>query len=129
MVKKQKAEKKILIAEDTLTIRELEKSILEAQGYQVDVAVDGLDALNKLSATHYDLVVSDIQMPRMDGFELCSTIKKSEEYKDLPIVIVTAMEKEEDKRRGIEVGAQAYIVKSSFDQRSLLDAIERLIGV
>jgi two-component system chemotaxis sensor kinase CheA len=128
LVKKQKGEKKILIAEDTLTIRELEKSILEAQGYQVDVAVDGLDALNKLSATHYDLVVSDIQMPRMDGFELCSTIKKSEEYKDLPIVIVTAMEKNEDKRRGIEVGAQAYIVKSSFDQRNLLDAIERLIG-
>ncbi|MDP2912966.1 MAG: response regulator, partial [Candidatus Omnitrophota bacterium] len=126
--KDQKKGKRILIVEDALSTRELEKSILETQGYIVDTAVDGLDGLDKVSQTKYDLFVVDIQMPRMDGFEFCKTVKKSEEHKDIPVVIVTALEKEEDKRRGIEVGAQAYIVKTSFDQSNLLDTIERLTG-
>lgn len=126
--KQQKIMKKLLIVEDALSTRELEKSILEAQGYNVDTAVDGLDALDKLAQGRYDLVVSDVNMPRMDGFELCSTIKRSDQYKDIPVVMVTALDKEEDKRSGIEAGAQAYIVKTAFDQRNLIDAIERLIG-
>jgi CheY-like chemotaxis protein len=76
----------------------------------------------------YDLIVSDIEMPRMDGFELCSTLKKNEGLKEIPFVMVTALQKEEDKRRGMEVGAAAYIVKSAFEQTNLLETIERLVG-
>jgi chemotaxis protein histidine kinase CheA len=124
----KRGEKRILIVEDIFSTRELEKSILETHGYLVDTAVDGLDALDRMTNTKYDLVVSDIEMPRMDGFELCRMLKKKEETKDIPFVMVTALQKEEDKRRGIEVGAAAYIVKSTFEQTNLLDAIERLVG-
>jgi len=126
--RKRRNEKRILVVEDAFSTRELEKSILEAQGYLVDTAVDGLNALERMTRAKYDLVISDIEMPRMDGFQLCKTFKESEEYKDIPVVMVTALEKEEHKRRGIEVGAAAYIVKSAFDQSNLLDTIERLIG-
>jgi len=121
-------ERRILVVEDAFSTRELEKTILETHGYLVDTAVDGLDALDRMTATHYDLIVSDIEMPRMDGFELCRTLKKKEGYADIPFVMVTALQKEEDKRRGMEVGAAAYIVKSAFEQTNLLDTIQRLVG-
>ncbi len=121
-------EKRILVVEDAFSTRELEKSILETHGYLVDTAVDGLDALERITDNKYDLILSDIQMPRMDGFELCRTLKKNEGYRDIPFVIVTGLQKEEDKRQGIEVGAAAYIVKSSFEQANLLDTIARLVG-
>jgi len=121
-------EKRILVVEDAFSTRELEKSILETHGYLVDTAVDGLDALNRMVNNQYDLIVSDVKMPRMDGFELCRTLKNNEGYKDIPVVMVTALQKEEDKRRGIEVGAAAYLVKSAFEQTNLLDTIERLVG-
>jgi len=124
----KRQEKRILVVEDAFSTRELEKTILEAHGYIVDTAVDGLDALDRITDTHYDLIVSDIEMPRMDGFELCRTLKKKEGYTDIPFVMVTALQKEEDKRRGLEVGAAAYIVKSAFKQTGLLDTIERLVG-
>jgi two-component system chemotaxis sensor kinase CheA len=124
---KQK-EKRILVVEDAFSTRELEKSILETHGYVVDTAVDGLDALERITGNKYDLILSDIEMPRMDGFELCRTLKKNEGYRDIPFVIVTGLQKEEDKRQGIEVGAAAYIVKSAFEQANLLDTIERLVG-
>jgi len=120
--------KRILVVEDAFSTRELEKTILETHGYLVDTAVDGLDALDRITGTHYDLVVSDVEMPRMDGFELCRTLKKKEGCADIPVVMVTALQKEEDKRRGMEVGAAAYIVKSAFEQQGLLDTIERLVG-
>jgi two-component system chemotaxis sensor kinase CheA len=126
--RKRRREKRILVVEDAFSTRELEKSILEAQGYLVDTAVDGLDALDRMTSAKYDLVISDIEMPRMDGFQLCEAFKENEEYRDIPVVMVTALEKEEDKRRGIKVGAAAYIVKSAFEQSNLLDTIERLIG-
>ena len=126
--KVKRKEKRILVVEDAFSTRELEKSILETHGYLVDTAVDGLDALNRMTTHQYDLIVSDIEMPRMDGFELCRTLKKNEGYRDIPFVMVTALQKEEDKRRGIDVGAAAYIIKSAFDQTNLLDTIERLIG-
>ncbi len=125
--KSKRKEKKILIVEDAFSTRELEKSILETHGYLVDTAVDGLDALDRMADNQYDLVVSDVEMPRMNGFELCKTLKNNEGYKDIPFVMVTAFQKEEDKRRGIEVGAAAYIVKSAFEQTNLLDTIERLV--
>ncbi len=124
----RRKEKRILVVEDAFSTRELEKTILETHGYVVDTAVDGLDALDRITGTHYDLIVSDIEMPRMDGFELCRTLKQKEGYTDIPFVMVTALQKEEDKRRGMEVGAAAYIVKSTFEQRGLLDTIERLVG-
>lgn len=118
----------ILAVEDSLTARELERDILEAAGYEVEVAVDGLDALEKLRRKRFDLIVTDILMPGLDGFELIQRLRQSEEHKEIPIVIVTTRESEEDKKRGIEVGADAYIVKSAFDQRGLLECIERLIS-
>jgi two-component system, chemotaxis family, sensor kinase CheA len=124
----KRKEKKILVVEDAFSTRELEKTILETHGYLVDTAVDGLDALDRITGTHYDLIVSDIEMPRMDGFELCKTLKKKEGYADIPFVMVTGLQKEEDKRRGMEVGAAAYIVKNAFEQTGLLDTIERLVG-
>jgi len=126
--KVKRKQKRILVVEDAFSTRELEKRILETHGYLVDTAVDGLDALDRMTGNQYDLIVSDIEMPRMDGFELCGTLKKNDGYKDIPFVMVTALQKEEDKRRGMEVGAAAYIVKSAFEQTNLLDTIERLVG-
>ncbi|MFH1771192.1 MAG: hybrid sensor histidine kinase/response regulator [Candidatus Omnitrophota bacterium] len=119
--------KKILVVEDALSARELEKKMLEGQGYSVDTAVDGLDGLDKIAQTKYDLIVADIKMPRMDGFELCRTLKSNDEYRNIPVIIVTSLDKEEDKRCGIEAGAAAYIVKTAFDQTNLFDVVERLI--
>lgn len=121
-------ERRILVVEDAFSTRELEKSILENHGYLVDTAVDGLDALDRMAGNAYDLVVSDIEMPRMDGFELCRALKTQKGAKDIPFVMVTALQKEEDKRRGMELGADAYLVKSAFEQANLLDTIERLVG-
>jgi two-component system chemotaxis sensor kinase CheA len=118
----------ILVVDDSLTTRELEKSILEASGYDVYVAVDGLDGLGKVSEGEFDLIVSDVEMPRMDGFQMVEMLKQSERSKDIPVIMVTALQKDEEKRRGMEVGASAYIVKSSFDQSNLLDTIQALIG-
>ncbi len=124
----KRKERRILVVEDAFSIRELEKTILETHGYLVDTAIDGMDALERMTGARYDLIVSDIEMPRMDGFELCKTLKNKDGYRDIPFVIVTALQKEEDKRRGLEVGAAAYIVKSTFQQTNLLDTIERLVG-
>ena len=120
--------KRILIVEDSMTTRELEKSILQSHGYEVDTCVDGLNALSRLQSHRYDLIVSDVEMPKMDGFELCRAVKQINEHRETPFIIVSSLDREEDKRRGIEVGAQAYIIKSAFDQSSLIDTIKRLIG-
>lgn len=118
----------ILVVDDSLTAREVEKNILTSAGYKVDEAVDGIDAMEKMGKRRYGLVVADIQMPRMDGFDLTRWIKASDQYKDIPVVIVTTLEKEEDKREGIEAGADAYIVKKAFDQAYLLKVIDQLVG-
>ncbi len=123
-----KCARRILIAEDSLTTREFERGLLEAEGYQVETAVDGLDALDKVTRGKFDLVVSDIEMPRMNGFEFCQNLRQRAECQALPLIFVTTLARDEDKRRGIEVGAQAYIVKSAFNQNSLLEAITRLLG-
>lgn len=117
----------ILVVDDSITTRTMEKNILEAQGYRVRVAVDGVEAWTALKSEDFDLVVSDVDMPRMDGFELTARIRADRKLADLPIVLVTVLESREDKERGIEVGANAYIVKSSFDQSNLLEIIRRLI--
>jgi len=118
----------ILVVDDSLTTRELERSILEASGYEVHLAVDGLDGLNKASEREFDLIISDVQMPRMDGFRMVEILKQDERHKDIPVVVVTALHRDEEKKRGLEVGASAYMVKSAFDQSTLLDTIQMLIG-
>jgi len=117
---------RILVAEDSITARILIKNILETAGYQVATAVDGTDAFTQLRSGEFDLVVSDVDMPRMSGFELVTKIRDDKRLGELPVVLVTALESREDRERGIEVGANAYIIKSSFDQSNLLEAIRRL---
>jgi two-component system, chemotaxis family, sensor kinase CheA len=119
--------KSVLIAEDSITARTLLKNILEAAGYRTTTAVDGIDALTLLTTNEIDLLVSDVDMPRMNGFELTARIRASREFAGLPVVLVTSLDAREDRERGIDVGANAYIVKSSFDQSNLVDVIKRLI--
>jgi two-component system chemotaxis sensor kinase CheA len=116
----------VLVVDDAVTTRAMERGLLELAGYQVKVAVDGLDAWTTLKSEHFDLVVSDVDMPRMNGFELTQRIRADEALQDLPVVLVSALEAREDKERGIEVGANAYVVKSSFEQSNLLEIIHRL---
>jgi len=117
----------ILLVEDTVLVRVMEKRILEDAGYEVVAAVDGVDALNALGRRPFAAVVSDIMMPNMDGLTLTARIRQEPHYKELPVILVTSLSSDEDKRRGLEVGANAYIPKPSFDQRVLLDILQRLI--
>lgn len=117
----------ILVVEDSITSRTLLRHILQAAGYEVETAVDGQDAWTILRTRPFDLVVSDVEMPRMDGFELTKKIRAEPSLSDSPVVLVTALESREHRERGIDVGANAYIVKSSFDQSNLLEVIRRLI--
>jgi two-component system chemotaxis sensor kinase CheA len=119
--------RRILVVDDSITTRTLERSILEAAGYEVITAVDGSDGWRVLQEQGCDLVVADIEMPRMDGFALCEAIRASRRFARVPIVLVTALEHDEDRARGLEVGADAYIGKSSFDQQNLLDTIRQLL--
>ena len=118
--------KSILVVEDSITSRTLLKNILEAAGYRVTTAVDGVEAMTQLKTESIDLVVSDVEMPRMDGFVLTAKIREDRKLSDLPVVLVTALESRQDRERGIDAGANAYIVKSSFDQSNLLGVIRRL---
>ncbi|MBI4538713.1 MAG: response regulator [Gemmatimonadetes bacterium] len=119
---------RILVVDDSITTRTLEQSILEAAGYEVTTAVDGADAWRLLQEEAADLVVADVDMPRLDGFALCEAIRASKRFRTLPVVLVTALESPEHRARGLEVGADAYIGKSSFDQQNLLDTIRQLVG-
>ena len=118
----------ILVVDDALTVRELQRSIFENAGYRVRVAVNGEEALVEISHERPDLVLTDVQMPRMDGFELTEAIRKQPGLASLPVIILTSRGSDEDRRRGLECGADGYIVKSGFDQSALLSAVERLLG-
>jgi two-component system chemotaxis sensor kinase CheA len=118
--------KRILVVEDSITSRMLLKGILESAGYDVKTAVDGIDGFTALRAERFDLVLSDVEMPRMDGFDLTARIRADRALADVPVVLVTALESREDRERGIDVGANAYLVKSNLDQSNLLDALRRL---
>ncbi len=117
----------ILVVEDSITSRALLKNILESAGYRITTAVDGVDAYTTLKSGAFDLIVSDVEMPRMDGFDLTAKVRADKQLAGLPVVLVTALESREHRERGIDVGANAYIVKSSFDQSNLLEVIGRLI--
>ena len=125
---RETAEKRaILVVEDSITSRALLKNILESAGYLVTTAVDGMDAYTTLKTGTFDLIVSDVEMPRMDGFDLTAKVRADKRLGELPVVLVTALESREHRERGIDVGANAYIVKSSFDQSNLLEVVRRLI--
>ncbi|RMH71343.1 MAG: hybrid sensor histidine kinase/response regulator [Gemmatimonadetes bacterium] len=119
---------RILVVDDSLNTREIEKSVLEAYGYDVDTARDGQEGYDKCQKTEFDLIVTDVEMPRLNGFDLTAKLRQLERYRHTPIIIVTSLDTEADKQRGIEVGADAYIVKSSFEQSNLLSTVESLIG-
>jgi two-component system, chemotaxis family, sensor kinase CheA len=120
---------KVLVVEDSFTVRELQRGILEAAGYRVATARDGRDALDVLNRDgEISLVITDIEMPELDGFGLCEAIRADATRSSLPIVVVTALGSEDDRRRGIDAGADAYMVKRSFDQQAMLETVERLLG-
>ena len=119
--------KSILVAEDSITSRTLIKGILESAGYQVKTAVNGVEALEALRTGTFDLVMSDVEMPRMNGFDLTARIRAERRLAEIPVVLVTALSSPEDRERGIDVGASAYIVKSDFDQSNLLEIVRRLV--
>lgn len=119
--------KRLLLVDDSLTTRTLEKSILEAAGYEVLVATDGVEAWQVLIERGADLVVSDVEMPRMDGFSLTETIRRSTQFRELPVILMTARDDDSDKAQGLKVGANAYLFKCAFDQRELLATIGQIL--
>jgi two-component system chemotaxis sensor kinase CheA len=120
---------KVLVVEDSFTVRELQRSILEAAGYRVVTARDGRDGLETLQRDpEIDLVVTDLEMPELDGLDLTRAIRADATRSAVPIVIVTSRASDEDRQRGVEAGADAYMAKGGFDQQALLETVERLIG-
>ncbi|WP_152643381.1 response regulator, partial [Anaeromyxobacter sp. PSR-1] len=119
---------RVLLVDDSPTTRALERSILETAGYRVATAADGAEAWAILEREGADALVADVEMPRLDGFALTEAVRASRALAALPVVLVTAREAEADRARGLAAGASAYLVKSAFDQRSLLDTLERLLG-
>jgi two-component system chemotaxis sensor kinase CheA len=120
---------RVLLAEDSITSRLLLKGILESAGCEVTAVADGIEAFTALRSETFDLLVSDIEMPRLNGFDLTARIRADRKLAELPVILVTALSRREDRERGIDVGANAYIAKGSFDQRELLEAVRRLAGI
>jgi len=118
---------KILVVEDSITSRTLLKNILETAGYRVNTSIDGAEAFTKASTGDFDIIVSDVDLPKLNGFELTLKIKSDKKLSETPVVLVTSLESPDDRERGIEVGADAYLIKSSFDQSNLLEIIKKLI--
>ena len=128
MAKQARRRKRILVVDDSITVRELERQLLQSRGFDVDVAVDGMDGWNAIRGGQYDLVVSDVDMPRLDGIGLVSLIKADPARRDIPIVIVSYKDREEDRLRGLEAGANRYLTKTSFHDQTFLNTIIDLIG-
>jgi two-component system sensor histidine kinase and response regulator WspE len=120
--------KRVLVVDDSLTVREVEKKLLQTRGYEVEIAVDGMDGWNAVRSGHFDLVVTDVDMPRMDGIEFVTLIKKDPNLKSLPVMIVSYKDRAADRRRGLEAGADYYLAKASFHDEALLQAVIKLIG-
>jgi two-component system sensor histidine kinase and response regulator WspE len=120
--------KRILVVDDSITVRELERQLLQSRGYAVDVAVDGMDGWNSVRSTPYDLIVTDVDMPRMDGIGLVALVKADPARREIPVVIVSYKDREEDRLRGLDAGANRYLTKSSFHDETFVDTIVDLIG-
>ncbi|SDV03333.1 hybrid sensor histidine kinase/response regulator [Pseudomonas mucidolens] len=122
------ARKRILVVDDSLTVRELQRKLLLNRGYDVAVAVDGMDGWNALRSEDFDLLITDIDMPRMDGIELVTLLRRDTRLQSLPVMVVSYKDREEDRRRGLDAGADYYLAKASFHDDALLDAVVELIG-
>ncbi|MFJ2693784.1 hybrid sensor histidine kinase/response regulator [Pseudomonas sp. NPDC087336] len=120
--------KRVLVVDDSLTVRELQRKLLLNRGYDVAVAVDGMDGWNALRSEDFDLLITDIDMPRMDGIELVSLLRRDNRLQSLPVMVVSYKDREEDRRRGLDAGADYYLAKASFHDDALLDAVVELIG-
>jgi two-component system, chemotaxis family, sensor histidine kinase and response regulator WspE len=123
-----RARKRVLVVDDSLTVRELERKVLDSHGYEIEVAVNGMEGWNAVRTGNFDLVITDIDMPRMDGIELVGLIRKDPSLKSLPVMIVSYKDREEDRRRGLEAGADYYLTKGSFHDDTLVRAVVDLIG-
>jgi len=124
----QRSTRRVLVVDDSLTVRELERKLLATRGYDVTIAVDGMDGWNAVRGERFDLVITDIDMPRMDGIELVTLIKRDPQLQSLPVMIVSYKDREEDRRAGLDAGADYYLAKGSFHDEALLDAVRDLIG-
>ncbi|MET3716964.1 hybrid sensor histidine kinase/response regulator [Pseudomonas sp. PvP001] len=122
------ARKRVLVVDDSLTVRELQRKLLSHRGYDVAVAVDGMDGWNALRSEDFDLLITDIDMPRMDGIELVTLLRRDSRLQSLPVMVVSYKDREEDRRRGLDAGADYYLAKASFHDDALLDAVVELIG-
>ncbi|MFP3496158.1 hybrid sensor histidine kinase/response regulator [Pseudomonas sp. SIMBA_059] len=122
------ARKRVLVVDDSLTVRELQRKLLLNRGYEVAVAVDGMDGWNALRSEDFDLLITDIDMPRMDGIELVTLLRRDSRLQSLPVMVVSYKDREEDRRRGLDAGADYYLAKASFHDDALLDAVVELIG-
>jgi len=127
-IENKKIEKVILVVDDSLNTREIEKSMLESENYTVITAVDGIDGLEKLRNKKIDLVITDINMPRMDGFTFLENMKKEEQYKSLPVIMVSSLQDDTTKEKAVKCGVTEFIVKSRFDQNNLINTVKNLIG-
>jgi two-component system, chemotaxis family, sensor kinase CheA len=123
-----RAPSRILVVDDSITSRTLEQSVLSAAGYDVVTAVDGAEAWRTIERQEFALVVSDVEMPHLDGFGLCARIRANQRTASLPVILVTSLDEPAQRERGLEAGADAYITKSSFDQDTLLETVRMLIG-
>jgi two-component system sensor histidine kinase and response regulator WspE len=123
-----KSRKRVLVIDDSLTVRELQRKLLDQQGYEVEAAIDGMDGWNAARTGHFDLIITDVDMPRMDGIELVTLLKKDANLKTLPVMIVSYKDRKEDRMRGLEAGADYYLTKGSFHDETLLQAVVDLIG-
>ncbi|MBD8623792.1 hybrid sensor histidine kinase/response regulator [Pseudomonas sp. CFBP 13727] len=124
----ESARKRVLVVDDSLTVRELQRKLLSHRGYDVAVAVDGMDGWNALRSEDFDLLITDIDMPRMDGIELVTLLRRDTRLQSLPVMVVSYKDREEDRRRGLDAGADYYLAKASFHDDALLDAVVELIG-
>lgn len=120
--------KRVLVVDDSITVREMERKLLQARGFAVDIAVDGIDGWNAVRSTDYDLVITDVDMPRLDGIELVTLIRKDARLHSLPVMIVSYKDRPEDRSRGLDAGADYYLTKGSFHDETLLEAVVDLIG-
>ena len=128
LAEESRPRKRILVVDDSITVRELERQLLQSRGFTVDVAVDGMDGWNAVRGSLYDLIVTDVDMPRMDGIGLVSLIKADPARREIPVVIVSYKDREEDRLRGLDAGANRYLTKSSFHDETFVDTIVDLIG-
>ena len=122
------ARKRVLVADDSITVREVERQLLRRLGHEVEVAVDGMDAWNQLCAGRFDLLVTDVDMPRMNGIELVRMLRRDPRFTNLPVAIVSYKDREEDRLRGLEAGANRYLTKTSFHDQTFIATIIDLIG-